>query len=100
MRSNKKRNFFSFSRKGGIYKAGMPKNHNMHDKAQAPPPQKHLESWLRVKPQNRTWQVYGFVWDLKVSIVFKDSYYFFIRGKTVKKLNHLNPTLCVMGFNK
>lgn len=45
MRSNKKRNFFSFSRKGGIYKAGMPKNHNMHDKAQAPPPpQKHLES--------------------------------------------------------
>ena len=31
MRSNKKRNFFSFSRKGGIYKAGMPKNHSIHD---------------------------------------------------------------------
>lgn len=48
MRSNKKRNFFSFSRKGGICKAGMPKNHSIHDKAQAPP-QKHLESWLSVK---------------------------------------------------
>ena len=37
MRSNKKRNFFSFSRKARICKAGMPKNHSIHDKAQAPP---------------------------------------------------------------
>ena len=65
----------------------MPKNHSIHDKVQAPP--------------KSTWRVDYVLKTAKSSQLFsKDSYYFFIRGKTVKKLNRLNPTLCVMGFNK
>lgn len=79
----------------------MPKNHSIHDKAQAPPKSTwRVDYVLKTAKSNMAsiWICMGF--KSLNCFQIKDSYYFFIRGKTVKKLNRLNPTLCVMGFNK